>query len=133
MKWGRLTILIGLGLVIACGPPGPGDERPTYELYVVPENPGAPPYPIIPVILDSCEPVRIAFVNDQGRELGVILDSVMCAGEHLVMFSGVRSVVDTGETPETTFVWLDSIESSLYFYRLRTPTATRIDNIMWTR
>jgi len=130
----RLLLISIFGLALAaCLPFGgghPGEEIRGYRSF----DPARVPDSVTPnvvsiTVADSCQDVRVIFLTDKGQQLGTMLDSVLCPGSYRYDLAAVRSVVDTAGRPETTWVRLDTLPFGMYFYKIFTPTSTKIENL----
>ncbi len=128
----RQFIILSAVLVLAgCFGGSPKMQR-RYELFDPVRHATHTGGPIINVPMDSCESARAVFINENGRMLGEIFDTVICEGQHTFAVYSVYSVTDTVEPPETVWIPLDTLSRGAYFVKIFTPTSTRIiESIKW--
>lgn len=124
----RAIVLLLLGLLIGCA--GGGPRGTLYEMYDQTKHAKFEAGPIIHVAVDSCQRVRVELIEDTGTPVGRLMDTVLCEGVHTFACSGALRISGRGEEAETTWVALDTLSREVYFYKIFTPTATKIETIM---
>ncbi len=124
----QAIVLLLLGFLIGCA--GRGPRGALYEVYDQAKHATFESGPIIQVAVDSCQKVRVELIEDTGTPVGRLLDSVLCEGVHTFACSRALRISGRGEAAETTWVPLDTLSREVYFYKIFTPTATKIETIL---
>ena len=124
----KTGVVLLVAAMIGCG--GTARRGGLYEIYDQAKHTGFEAGPIIEVAVDTCGPVRVELIEDTGTPVGRLLDTVLCAGVHTFACRRAMRISGRGEAAETTLVMLDTLSREVYFYKVFTSKATKIETIM---
>ncbi|UCC44596.1 MAG: hypothetical protein JSU65_01315 [Candidatus Zixiibacteriota bacterium] len=116
-----ILVVMLLFLAVSCArPPGHVDESHDGRQYGIRLGPYISDTPFSPmngigIEVDSCQAVRIDVFNFEAIDMGSAIDTILCAGQYVVLpFKLRREIVLSSGSIDTVLVPLDN---GIYFYR----------------